>query len=63
MGKRSNNISFKLKPDGHFNKIISSDDRDNLYSQQWLNQQTQRYRYHELMLTAQKVLSKKTEKN
>lgn len=52
-GKRSNDIRFKLKPDGHFQGIIFFNDRDNLYSQQCLNQKAQRYRYHPRRLTGQ----------
>lgn len=47
----SNDIGFKRQEDGTFEAIISEYDQTN-YSQQWLNQVTQRYGYHALMATA-----------
>jgi 3-deoxy-D-arabino-heptulosonate 7-phosphate (DAHP) synthase len=47
----SNDIGFKRQEDGTFQAIISEYDRKH-YSQQWLNQVTQRYGYHALMATA-----------
>ena len=47
----SNDIGFKRQEDGTFEAIISEYDRQR-YSQQWLNQVTQRYGYHTLMAAA-----------
>lgn len=51
IGAASNDIGFKKQDDGTFEAIISDYDRQH-YSQQWLNQLTQRYGYHALMATA-----------
>jgi hypothetical protein len=51
IGHASNDIGFKCQPDGTFQAIISAFDRHQ-YSQQWLNQLTQRYGYHHLMAQA-----------
>jgi hypothetical protein len=51
IGPLSNDIGFQQQPDGTFEAIISEYDRPK-YSQQWLNQLTQRYGYHALMATA-----------
>ncbi len=51
IGKWSNDIGFKQQSDGNFEAIISEYDRTK-YSQDWLNQLTQRYGYHTLMATA-----------
>ncbi|MGK7873313.1 MAG: DUF1257 domain-containing protein [Xenococcaceae cyanobacterium] len=51
IGRASNDIGFKRQQDGTFKAIISEYDRYK-YSQQWLNQLTQRYGYHTLMATA-----------
>lgn len=51
IGPFSNDIGFKRQADGTFEAIISEYDRDR-YSQEWLNQLTQRYGYHTLMATA-----------
>ena len=51
VGAASNDIGFKQQADGSFEAIISDYDRQ-IYSQQWLNQLTQRYGYHALMTTA-----------
>lgn len=51
VGDSSNDIGFKRQEDGHFEAIISEYDRHR-YSQQWLNNLTQRYAYHTLMATA-----------
>lgn len=47
----SNDIGFKQQSDGTFEAVISEYDRKQ-YSQQWLNQVTQRYGYHALMASA-----------
>jgi hypothetical protein len=47
----SNDIGFKRQTDGSFQAIISEFDRRR-YSQEWLNQVTQRYGYHLLKATA-----------
>lgn len=47
----SNDIGFKRQANGTFKAIISEYDRQ-YYSQQWLNQVTQRYGYHALMDSA-----------
>ncbi len=47
----SNDIGFQRQDDGTFKAIISEFDRRR-YSQDWLNQVTQRYGYHLLMATA-----------
>ncbi|MBD1923513.1 DUF1257 domain-containing protein [Microcoleus sp. FACHB-831] len=52
LGSASNDIGFKRQEDGQFEAIISEYDRAYQYSQQWLNQLTQRYGYHTLMETA-----------
>lgn len=52
LGSASNDIGFKRQDDGQFEAMISSYDRAYKYSQQWLNQLTQRYAYHALMATA-----------
>ncbi len=51
IGSASNDIGFKRQENGQFQAIISEYDRYQ-YSQQWLNQLTQRYGYHVLMATA-----------
>ncbi len=51
IGQASNDIGFKRQADGHFEAIISEYDRYK-YSQQWVNELTQRYGYHTLMATA-----------
>uniref|UniRef100_B8HWI7 DUF1257 domain-containing protein n=1 Tax=Cyanothece sp. (strain PCC 7425 / ATCC 29141) TaxID=395961 RepID=B8HWI7_CYAP4 len=51
IGTASNDIGFKRQPDGTFQAIISEYDQHR-YSQQWLNQLTQRYGYHALVATA-----------
>lgn len=51
LGSASNDIGFKQREDGQFEAIISSYDRAYRYSQQWLNELTQRYGYHALMAT------------
>ena len=51
IGQWSNDIGFKNQSDGTFEAIISEYDRTK-YSQQWLNELTQRYGYHTLMATA-----------
>ncbi|MBW4473542.1 MAG: DUF1257 domain-containing protein [Stenomitos rutilans HA7619-LM2] len=48
IGRMSNDIGFKRQENGSFTAIISEYDRHK-YSQQWLNQMTQRYAYHALM--------------
>lgn len=47
----SNDIGFKQQADGTFEAIISDYDRHR-YTQEWLNQVTQRYGYHLLLTTA-----------
>jgi hypothetical protein len=44
-------MGFKQQKDGQFEAIISAYDRAYRYSQQWLNELTQRYGYHALMAT------------
>lgn len=51
IGQWSNDIGFKQQANGQFEAIISEYDRQN-YSQEWLNNLTQRYGYHALMATA-----------
>lgn len=51
IGSASNDIGFKQQEDGQFEAIISEYDRYK-YSQEWLNELTQRYGYHSLMATA-----------
>lgn len=51
IGEWSNDIGFKQQENGQFEAIISEYDRPQ-YSQQWLNNLTQRYGYHTLMATA-----------
>lgn len=51
IGVSSNDIGFKQQDDGQFEAIISEFDCQN-YSQQWLNNLTQRYGYHTLIATA-----------
>lgn len=52
IGSESNDIGFKRQEDGHFEAIISEYDCGQ-YSQDWLNQLSQRYAYHTLMVMAQ----------
>ena len=47
----SNDIGFQKQDDGTFEAIVSEFDRRR-YSQEWLNQVTQRYGYHLLKATA-----------
>jgi hypothetical protein len=47
----SNDIGFQRQADGTFEAIVSEFDRRR-YSQDWLNQLTQRYGYHKLMTSA-----------
>lgn len=51
IGGMSNDIGFKRQENGNFTAIISEYDRHK-YSQQWLNQLTQRYAYHAIMTQA-----------
>lgn len=51
LGASSNDLGFKQQEDGQFEAIISQYDRGYRYSQQWLNELTQRYGYHALMAT------------
>lgn len=51
IGAYSNDIGFKQQQDGQFEAIISEYDCSQ-YSQEWLNNLTQRYGYHMLMETA-----------
>lgn len=51
LGSASNDIGFKKQEDECYEAVISSYDRAYKYSQQWLNQLTQRYGYHILMAT------------
>ncbi|MGB3693453.1 MAG: DUF1257 domain-containing protein [Spirulinaceae cyanobacterium] len=51
IGQASNDIGFKQQSDHTFEAIISEYDRSK-YSQNWLNELTQRYGYHTLMATA-----------
>lgn len=51
IGVASNDIGFKQQNDGQFEAIISEYDCQN-YSQEWLNNLTQRYGYHTLLATA-----------
>jgi uncharacterized protein Smg (DUF494 family) len=51
VGRLSNDIGFKRQETGNFTAIISEYDRHK-YSQQWLNQLTQRYAYHAIMTQA-----------
>lgn len=51
IGVASNDIGFKQQNDGQFEAIISEYDCQN-YSQEWLNNLTQRYGYHRLLATA-----------
>ncbi len=51
IGGASNDMGFQRQTDGTFEAMISEYDRRQ-YSQQWLNQVTQRYGYHVLMATA-----------
>ncbi len=51
IGGASNDMGFQRQADGTFEAMISEYDRRQ-YSQQWLNQVTQRYGYHVLMATA-----------
>jgi hypothetical protein len=51
VGDSSNDIGFKRQEDGQFEALVSEYDRHR-YSQQWLNNLTQRYAYHTLMATA-----------
>jgi hypothetical protein len=51
IGPLSNDIGFQRQSDGTFEAIISEYDRPK-YSQQWLNQLTQRYGYHTLIAMA-----------
>jgi hypothetical protein len=51
VGNASNDIGFKRQENGSFTAVISDYDRHK-YSQQWLNQLTQRYAYHALMTEA-----------
>lgn len=51
IGAASNDIGFKQQDDGQFEAIISEYDRQK-YSQEWLNNLTQRYGYHTLIATA-----------
>jgi hypothetical protein len=48
IGSASNDIGFKRQVDGQFTAIISNYDRGK-YSQEWVNQLTQRYAYHALI--------------
>lgn len=52
LGAASNDLGFKKQKDGTYEAVISSYDRAYKYSQQWLNQLTQRYGYHVLMAVA-----------
>ena len=45
VGRYSNDIGFKRRPDGAFDAMISEYDRAT-YSQEWLGRLTQRYAYH-----------------
>lgn len=51
IGTASNDIGFKQQDDGQFEAIISEYDCQK-YSQEWLNNLTQRYGYHTLLATA-----------
>lgn len=51
IGAASNDIGFKQQDDGQFEAIISEYDCTK-YSQEWLNNLTQRYGYHTLLATA-----------
>lgn len=51
IGVASNDIGFKQQDDGQFEAIISEYDCQQ-YSQEWLNNLTQRYGYHTLLATA-----------
>lgn len=51
IGAASNDIGFKQQDDGQFEAIISEYDCQQ-YSQEWLNNLTQRYGYHTLLATA-----------
>ncbi len=51
IGVASNDIGFKQHDDGQFEAIISEYDCQQ-YSQEWLNNLTQRYGYHTLIATA-----------
>ena len=52
LGAASNDIGFKKQEDGTYEAVISSYDRAYKYTQQWVNELTQRYGYHVLMATA-----------
>lgn len=52
LGSASNDIGFKKQEDGSYEAVISDYDRAYKYTQQWLNQLTQRYGYHLLMAVA-----------
>lgn len=52
LGSASNDIGFKKQEDGTYEAVISDYDRAYHYSEQWLNQLTQRYGYHMLMAIA-----------
>lgn len=51
VGTSSNDIGFQRQEDGQFQAIISEYDCHR-YSQEWLNNLTQRYAYHALIATA-----------